>query len=82
MTQEQLDLVYKLMVKNFKIKLEDIKPESSFEEDFKADSLDVIEFFIDLEDELHLENIDYSELQNKISTVQDVLNELEKLLNK
>ena len=48
-----------------------IKPEASFKDDFGADSLDVVEFVMELEDEFDLEISD--EDAEKIVTVGDVV---------
>lgn len=79
MNQEQIDKVYSLIAKNFKIDKANIKPESSFEEDLGADSLDVVEFFIDIEDEFNLE-IEIEKLQGTVVTVQDAINAITKLI--
>lgn len=50
---------------------EDIKMESSFMDDLGADSLDVVELIMDLQDEFNLEIPD--EDAEKIRTVSDVV---------
>lgn len=52
-----------------------IKPESNFKEDLKADSLDLFELVMSLEDECSV-TIPSEELE-KILTVQDVVNYIE-----
>ena len=52
-----------------------IKPESNFKEDLKADSLDLFELVISLEDECSV-TIPSEELE-KILTVQDVVDYIE-----
>ena len=52
-----------------------IKPESNFKEDLKADSLDLFELFMSLEDECSV-TIPSEELE-KILTVQDVVDYIE-----
>ena len=52
-----------------------IKPESNFKEDLKADSLDLFELVMSLEDECSV-TIPYEELE-KILTVQDVVDYIE-----
>lgn len=53
----------------------DIKPESNFKEDLKADSLDLFELVMSLEDECSV-TIPSEELE-KILTVQDVVDYIE-----
>ncbi len=57
------------------INKDDIKPESNFKEDLKADSLDLFELVMALEDEYSV-SIPSEELEN-IVTVQDVVNYIE-----
>ena len=52
-----------------------IKPESNFKEDLKADSLDLLELVMSLEDECSV-TIPSEELE-KILTVQDVVDYIE-----
>ena len=52
-----------------------IKPESNFKEDLKADSLDLFELVMSLEDECSV-TIPSEELE-KILTVQDVVDDIE-----
>ena len=52
-----------------------IKPESNFKEDLKADSLDLFDLVMSLEDEFSV-TIPYEELE-KILTVQDVVDYIE-----
>lgn len=52
-----------------------IKPESNFKEDLKADSLDIFELVMSLEDECSV-TIPSEELE-KILTVQDVVDYIE-----
>lgn len=52
-----------------------IKPESNFKEDLKADSLDLFELVMSLEDECSV-TIPSEELE-KILTVQDVVDHIE-----
>lgn len=81
MTPEQIEAVYTLIAKNFRIDRATIKPESTFQGDLKADSLDVVEFFIDVEDEFKLD-IDIEGLQGTVTTVQDAIDAITKLLTK
>lgn len=75
--QEQ---VIKLIAKSFKVADTNIKLESKFIDDLGADSLDVVEFVLTLEDEFNV-IIPESKAQN-ISTVNDAIRFLEELLAK
>ena len=57
------------------INKDETKPESNFKEDLKADSLDLFELVMALEDEYSV-SIPSEELEN-IVTVQDVVNYIE-----
>jgi len=54
---------------------EEVTPEASFIEDLGADSLDIVELVMALEEEYELEISD--EDAEKIKTVQDVINYIE-----
>ena len=60
-----------IIAKQLDLDPESIKPESSLVDDLKADSLDVVEFIMDLEKEFDLEIPD--EDLPKVATVQDVV---------
>lgn len=59
----------KMVAKAFKVELESVTPDARFREDFNADSLDVIEFMLEIEREfkIKLEN----EVLQDLVTVQD-----------
>ncbi|WP_209122419.1 acyl carrier protein [Alkalihalobacillus sp. BA299] len=69
---ETLDRITKIIVDRLGVEEAEVKPESSFKDDLGADSLDVVELVMELEDEFDLEISD--EEAEKISTVQDVVN--------
>lgn len=79
MNQEQIDKVYALIAKNFRVDKEKVKPESSFVNDLNADSLDVVELFIDIEDEFGLD-IEIEKLQGTVNTVQDAIDAISKMI--
>lgn len=75
--QEQ---VFKLIEKSFKVKPEQIKTQYKFIDDLGADSLDVVEFVLTLEDTFNI-TIPESKAQ-KISTVGDAIQFLEETIAK
>lgn len=58
------------------VKLEDVKPEASFKHDFKADSLDMVNMTMKIEDEFAIEISD--KVAATLQTVGDVVNYIEK----
>lgn len=68
---ETLERITKIIVDRLGVEESEVKPESSFKDDLGADSLDVVELVMELEDEFDLEISD--EDAEKISTVQDVV---------
>ena len=67
--------VRELVAAQLGIDEESIKPESNFKEDLKADSLDLFELVMSLEDECSV-SIPSEELE-KMVTVQDVVDYIE-----
>jgi len=61
-----------VVVEKLGVKDEQVKPEASFNEDLGADSLDLVELIMALEDEFSIEIPD--EDAEKIKTVQDCMN--------
>lgn len=72
MSAEIFDRVKNIIVDRLGVEEADIKLESSFKEDLGADSLDVVELVMELEDEFDMEISD--EDAEKITTVGDVVN--------
>lgn len=70
--------VKEIIVEQFDIE-GDITLDTSFEEDLNADSLDIVELIMAIEDEFELE-VDDEELEG-ITTVGDVVEHLEELKN-
>lgn len=66
-----LERVKKIVVDRLGVNEADVKPEASFKEDLDADSLDIVELVMELEDEFNLEISD--EDAEKIQTVGDVI---------
>ncbi|MDN4523453.1 acyl carrier protein [Fictibacillus fluitans] len=67
-----IERVSKIVVDRLGVDAAEVKPEASFKEDLGADSLDVVELVMELEDEFDLEISD--EDAEKITTVGDVVN--------
>ncbi len=67
-----MDKIKKLLAKQLGIKEDKIKPESRIVEDLGADSLDVVELLMTLEDEFNISVSD--EEAASLKTVQDILN--------
>ncbi|WP_243386818.1 acyl carrier protein [Bacillus kexueae] len=69
---EVLDRVTKIIVDRLGVDESEVKLESSFKDDLGADSLDVVELVMELEDEFDMEISD--EDAEKIVTVGDAVN--------
>ncbi|MGF9942437.1 acyl carrier protein [Priestia megaterium] len=69
---EVLERVTTIIVDRLGVDKSEVKLESSFKEDLGADSLDVVEFVMELEEEFDIEISD--EQAEKISTVGDAVN--------
>ena len=70
------DEVKEVIVEQLNVSPDEVKPESWFVEDLGADSLDVVEMIMALEEKFELEIPD--EEAEKIKTVQDVVDYIEK----
>ncbi|WP_115546837.1 acyl carrier protein [Helicobacter sp. MIT 14-3879] len=71
MSSEIFNKVKTLVAEELKVELEEVKPESDFVKDLNADSLDVVEFIMALEEKFDIKIPD--EAAEKIKTVQDVV---------
>lgn len=71
MAEDMMDRIKKIVADRLDVEEGKIKPETSFKDDLEADSLDVVELVMELEDEFDLEISD--EDAEKIATVGDVL---------
>jgi acyl carrier protein len=58
------------------VKMENIRPDASFKEDFEADSLDMVNLTMEIEDEFAIEISD--KVAATLQTVGDVVNYIEK----
>ncbi|MFD1928733.1 acyl carrier protein [Sporosarcina siberiensis] len=70
-----LSRVTKVIVDRLGVDESEIKPEASFREDLGADSLDVVELVMELEDEFDMEISDDD--AEKITTVGDTVSYIE-----
>lgn len=66
-----LDQVKRIIIERLQVEESEVTPEASFKDDLGADSLDVVELVMELEDEFDLEISD--EDAEKITTVGEVL---------
>lgn len=71
-----LDKVREIIAKQLSAKLEDVKPDSNIAEDLGADSLDLVEILMSLEDEFGISIPD--EAIPQIKTIKDVVEFIEK----
>lgn len=75
MTQDNLSRLQTIVGKQLGIDPAEVKPEADFGKDLGADSLDVVELVMLIEDEFEMEIDD--KVASKIATVQDALNYIE-----
>lgn len=71
MDQEIFEKVKVLVSEELKVKIDEVQPDSDFVKDLNADSLDVVEFIMALEDKFEIKIPD--EAAEKIKTVKDVV---------
>ena len=72
------DRIKKVIVENLEVDENEVTPEASFAEDLGADSLDVVELIMALEEEFNIEIPDVD--AEGIRTVQDAVNYIEQKL--
>jgi len=65
------DKVKKIIAEKLSVDLEEVVPEASFVDDLGADSLDLVELIMSLEEELNIEISD--ETAEKLVTVKDAI---------
>lgn len=70
--EEIAERIKSIIVEQLGVGMEEVTPEASFIEDLGADSLDIVELIMALEEEFDMEIPD--EDAEKIQTVQDVIN--------
>ncbi len=72
MMADVFDKVKDIIVDKLEVEESQVKMEASFKDDLEADSLDVVELVMELEDEFDMEIAD--EEAEKINTVGDAVN--------
>ena len=75
----EFEKIQKIIAEEINLKVEDVKPESRFVEDLAADSLDVIQIVLKLEEEFDIEIPD--DAVEQISTVQDAVDQIKSKKN-
>lgn len=68
-----------IIVEQFSIEEEQVSMETSFRDDLNADSIDLVELIMTLEDEFDLE-VEDEKVEN-INTVEDAVTYIENILN-
>lgn len=80
---EVINMIYEkiknIIVEQFNIDEDSISMETSFRDDLNADSIDLVELIMTLEDEFDLE-VEDDEVED-INTVGDAVNYIENILN-
>ncbi|MCC6219930.1 MAG: acyl carrier protein [Deltaproteobacteria bacterium] len=74
-SSETVERISAIIVDQLGVAAEDVKPEASFIEDLGADSLDIVELVMAIEEEYDIEISD--EDAEKIQTVGDAINYIE-----
>jgi acyl carrier protein len=74
------DKIREIVVEQLSVTAEEVIPESSFTDDLGADSLDIVELVMAIEEEYGLEIPDDD--AEKIQTIQDAINYVEERVNK
>lgn len=75
----EFEKIQKSIAEEMNLNVEDVKPESRFVEDLAADSLDVIQIVLKLEEEFDIEIPD--DAVEQISTVQDAVDQIKSKKN-
>jgi acyl carrier protein len=79
MAQTSEDRLKKIIAEQLSVSEDEVVPEASFIDDLNADSLDLVELIMSLEEEFGVKISD--EDATKIQTVQDAMNYLEEHAN-
>lgn len=75
----EFEKIRKIIAEEMNLNVENVKPESRFVEDLAADSLDVIQIVLKLEEEFDIEIPD--DAVEQISTVQDAVDQIKSKKN-
>ena len=75
----EFEKIQKIIAEEMNLNVEDVKPESRFVEDLAADSLDVIQIVLKLEEKFDIEIPD--DAVEQISTVQDAVDQIKSKKN-
>ena len=75
----EFEKIRKIIAEEMNLNVEDVNPESRFVEDLAADSLDVIQIVLKLEEEFDIEIPD--DAVEQISTVQDAVDQIKSKKN-
>lgn len=75
----EFEKIQKIIAEEMNLNVEDVKPESRFVEDLAADSLDVIQIVLKLEEEFDIEIPD--DAVEQISTVQNAVDQIKSKKN-
>ncbi len=70
----EFEKIQKIIAQEMNLSVDEVKPESRFVEDLAADSLDVIQIVLKLEEEFDIEIPD--DAVEQISTVQDAVDQI------
>lgn len=70
----EFEKIQKIIAEEMNLNADEVKPESRFVEDLAADSLDVIQIVLKLEEEFDIEIPD--DAVEQISTVQDAVDQI------
>lgn len=79
MSEELISRVIKVTSDQLSVDAAEIRPESAFQDDLGADSLDLVELIMAMEEEFDVKIDD--EAANKIKTVQNAVDFIESLSN-
>lgn len=74
-----LETVREILVKKYSLPRESIKPEATLDS-LKLDSLDLVETLFEVEDEFHIRVPQDGSINLKISTVQDIVDIVNRLV--
>ena len=77
-----LEKIQEITAEKLSVEIEDIKPESSFTEDLEADSLDVVELIMALEEEFSTDDKTIEISDEDAENIRTVQNAVEFIISK